>query len=246
MKDTNVYIATHKLFVPPSNSIYQPIVAGADYHYLPYLKDNTGDNISYKNPFYSELTVLYWMWKHNKSEFVGLTHFHRYFKKTFHYLSKEEIKNILETYDVIVPYPLNFPCTVLEQYESVHYKKDLLLSCEKLEDKDFRYSNSIQHVLNGCSMYSCNMFVSSNSFLNDYAAFLFPFLFELEQEIPYLNYSIYNQRVFGFLAERIFNIYLHKNQFKVFEYPTVDTYSLKRQQKASEKILSIIHNESIK
>ena len=43
----------------------RPIEVGAACRdqFLYELKDNTGDNISAENPYYAELTGLYWIWK---------------------------------------------------------------------------------------------------------------------------------------------------------------------------------------
>ena len=41
--------------------------------------DSTGDNISDKNHIYSELTGWYWIWKNKKHDYVGTSHYRRYF-----------------------------------------------------------------------------------------------------------------------------------------------------------------------
>lgn len=44
--------------------MYQPLQVGREEKEdLGYLCDNTGDNISAENCYYSELTGLYWIWK---------------------------------------------------------------------------------------------------------------------------------------------------------------------------------------
>jgi hypothetical protein len=77
-----VFISTHKKFVAPDNDLYLPIHAGkaiSNYH-LNYQGDNSGDNISYKNPNYAELTTIYWAWKNIKDiDYVGICHYRRYF-----------------------------------------------------------------------------------------------------------------------------------------------------------------------
>lgn len=248
MKEIIIYVATHKFFVSPAcirNTIYKPIVAGADFHKAPYLKDNIGDTISSKNSFYCELTALYWIWKYDSSRFTGLMHYHRYFYDN-HFIRKEEIKDILQNFRIIVPEPIYFPCSVLEQYGSVHYKNDLLLACNEIIFHDASYKSYVEKVLYGNKLYVGNMFITSKQLLDSYCSFLFPLLFELEKQIPYLTYSSYNQRVFGFLAERIFNIYLLRHNISLYEYPVLDTYSSKKQTLKRNKILEIIKEEKEK
>ncbi|MEG0142731.1 MAG: DUF4422 domain-containing protein [Akkermansia sp.] len=66
-------------------NMYEPILAGANNANweLDMLKDNTGDHISDKNPYYGELTAWYWVWKnylpkHHKLEYVGFCHYRRF------------------------------------------------------------------------------------------------------------------------------------------------------------------------
>ncbi|MCK9292875.1 MAG: DUF4422 domain-containing protein [archaeon] len=46
---------------------------------LKILGDDTGKNISHKNPNYSELTAVYWMWKNIDADYYGIMHYRRYF-----------------------------------------------------------------------------------------------------------------------------------------------------------------------
>ena len=54
-----------------------------------------------------------------------------------------------------------------------------------------------------------------------YCEWLFHILLKLECQIDISNYDVYQKRVFGFLAERLFNVWLVKNQLKVKEQKVV-------------------------
>ena len=239
MDKTSIYVATHKLFVPPLNPIYKPITSGASRNKLPYRKDNIGENISDKNLSYGELTILYWMWKNDRSKYVGLNHYHRYFYKE-KLITKKEIHEILKEQDIIVPQSINLECSLLEQYASVHYKKDLLMACQEIIKRDKSYKPYIKEVLNDNKLYCGNMFISRKELIDEYASFLFPILFLLENQISYLMYSRYNQRVFGFLAELIFTIYIKKKGFSLYEYPIKDTLNEKEAELKRTRILKNI------
>lgn len=226
MANTTIYIATHKEFSTPHNSFYKPIMAGAStYSELSYLKDNTGiDEISNKNAFYSELTALYWIWKNDTSKNVGLVHYHRYFNSQV-LKSEKDMESILSQFDIILPTKFELLETVQSQYKKCHYLIDLQLACQKMMQQNSNFEPVIHDFLNQNKLYICNMFIMPKDILNNYLSFLFPILFSLESEIPFLTYSIYNQRVFGFLAERIFNIYIKQQKLKIFEVPIYDTHS---------------------
>ena len=82
MPSIKILVATTKKYRMPKDPIYVPVQVGAALSNapdLPYMKDNTGDNISEKNPRYCELTGLYWAWKNLDADYLGLVHYRRYF-----------------------------------------------------------------------------------------------------------------------------------------------------------------------
>ena len=42
----------------------------------------------------------------------------------------------------------------------------------------------------------------------------------MEKEVDMTGYSVQEQRLYGFLSERLFTVYVLKNNFKVKSYPT--------------------------
>lgn len=61
------------------------------------------------------------------------------------------------------------------------------------------------------------MFVMKKSLFNQYSNWLFPILFELEKQVNIKNYDSYQSRLFGFLSERLFNIWLNYQNLKIYE-----------------------------
>ena len=74
-----MYMVTHKPvdFIPEGRT---PIFVGNGDNIRDYLRDNTGDNISEKNPYYCELTAMYWIWKNDSSsKYISIEHYRRFF-----------------------------------------------------------------------------------------------------------------------------------------------------------------------
>ena len=71
--DIKILVATHKKYWMPEDEVYLPLHVGAEGKSdLGYIKDNTGENISAKNPNYCELTGLYWAWKNLRVDYTHL------------------------------------------------------------------------------------------------------------------------------------------------------------------------------
>ena len=74
-----IIVATHKKYWMPEDSMYLPVhVGAAGKAGIGYQRDDTGKNISDKNPNFCELTGLYWAWKNLKADYVGLAHYRRH------------------------------------------------------------------------------------------------------------------------------------------------------------------------
>ena len=58
-----VIVAAHKPYEMPFDKMYLPVhVGAAGKDSIGYQRDDEGDNISNLNPYYCELTGLYWAW----------------------------------------------------------------------------------------------------------------------------------------------------------------------------------------
>ncbi|WP_425475514.1 DUF4422 domain-containing protein [Mesorhizobium quangtriensis] len=77
-----IYIAYHKQAPIYAGKPLVPIHVGralASSNLPDMIGDDTGDNISARNPCYCELTAHYWAWKNDHdSSFIGLMHYRRF------------------------------------------------------------------------------------------------------------------------------------------------------------------------
>jgi hypothetical protein len=77
-----IAVAHHKAGFVFKNNVFMPIQVGSAManETLNMQSDNIGDNISLLNPYYCELSALYWLWKNVKdADYLGLCHYRRYF-----------------------------------------------------------------------------------------------------------------------------------------------------------------------
>ena len=99
-----IFAMTHKTFDPPPDPLYVSLQVGhATHEDLGYLADDTGDNISAKNCYYSELTGLYWVWKNVKDlDYVGVCHYRRYLlNDAGSIFTRAQLAPLLKDYDMI-------------------------------------------------------------------------------------------------------------------------------------------------
>ncbi|WGE77226.1 DUF4422 domain-containing protein [Actinobacillus equuli subsp. haemolyticus] len=233
MSRVKILIATHKQYEFPNSASYVPIYVGKALHQqqLDIQSDDTGDNISLKNGSFCELTALYWVWKNNaflESDYIGLVHYRRYFRgkglalKGHTIASENELLSYLAEYDVIVAKKRNYYIeTIYAHYKNAHYIKDLDLVLKIIEQDFPEYTTAFNKVMSGKTLHLFNMFVLNRKLFSQYCEWLFSILFKLEKQIDITGYDNYQKRVFGFLAERLFNVWLVHHGLKIKEVNVV-------------------------
>lgn len=247
--DIRIIVATHKKYRMPEDDIYLPLYVGADtasddadLHELSYAKDNSGDNISSKNKNYCELTGLYWAWKNLHADYIGLVHYRRHFTvkkfirrlaydirngrkdydKFDYVLSGEELSELLEKHDVILPYKRRyFIETGFSQYAHAHHAIDLETTREVIADLCPKYLTAFDNSLGRTSVHLFNMFIMKKDLFDAYCEWLFEILFELENRLDISDYNTNDARVFGFVAERLLDPWIETNGVEYKELPYV-------------------------
>lgn len=223
-----ILVATHKKYWMPDDDVYLPIHVGKENKdNLGYIGDNTGDNISIKNPNYCELTAIYWAWKNLEADYIGLVHYRRYFtkhnlrnceKKKQDILTKNDFENILKDVDIIVPDKRKYYIeTIRSHYNHSYYEKDLNETECIIKEIYPEFSRAFNKVMNRTWAHMFNMFVMRKDYFDEYCEWLFTILFELEKRIDISNYTVMEARVFGFISELLLDVWLETKQIKYRE-----------------------------
>lgn len=225
--DTKVLVATHKNYeMPADQSLYLPIFVGKALHpdvNQTFQGDNTGDNISLKNSTYNELTALYWAWKNLNADAVGLDHYRRYLslhhqKNLTTILTRAQIDTLFQKTDLILPKKRRYYIeTNYSHYIHAHPQQPLDEARKIIGEQTPSYLTAFDDVMAKRSAHMFNMFIMKRPLFNQYCEWLFAILFELEKRTDISQYDDYNSRVYGFVSERLLDVWIEANQLSYHE-----------------------------
>lgn len=225
--DIKIIVATHKKYWMPDDPMYLPLHVGAEgKESIGYTPDNSGDNISGKNANYCELTGLYWAWKNLKADYIGLAHYRRHFSngkqfgdKKDKVISQVELEKCLAEADILLPKPRNYWIeTNYSQYAHAHHAIDLDTTRTIIQEKYPEYINAYDESMKRTTGHRFNMFIMKKDKFDEYCEWLFDILFELEDRLDISSYNKNDARVFGFVSERLLDIWL---ETKGYNYKTM-------------------------
>lgn len=230
MKDVKIIVATHKKYKMPKDYMYLPVHVGRQgKEDLGYQGDNEGENISEKNPYYCELTGLYWAWKNLNAEYIGLAHYRRNFiekkcKNKFEGIaSKEYIDKKLDEADVILPTKRKLYIeTIYSHYKHTMYVEPLDEVRNVINEKCPEYVDFFDKKMKSRSGHMFNMCIMKKEIMNEYCEWLFDILFELEKRIDPKQYSAFHARYLGRISERLLDVWIQKNEIKFVEVKISD------------------------
>ena len=227
--DIKVIVATHKPYWMPSDELYVPVQVGAEgKEALGFTPDNTGDNISFKNANYCELTGLYWAWKNLDCEYLGLAHYRRHFtvlrgtSDRRDILTLEQARGLFQNVDALLPKKRNYWIeSNYSQYVHAHHAIDLDETRRIIEEKYPDYLEIYDSSMKKTTGHRFNMFIMKKELADAYCAWLFDILFELEKRLDISDYSANDKRVFGFVSERLLDVWLEQNHIKCKDIPYI-------------------------
>ena len=213
-----ILVACHKPELVYHDSVYTPIHVGraiSNYkeEMSDMLGDDTGDNISKKNPMYCEMTAQYWAWKNiHDVEFIGFCHYRRFFDI---FIVNSNIEKILKNKDVVL--------IGSRRWHSVERGLGLTISLEDitiflmvLKKMYPDYEKDVLTYLKSNWAPSKNMLICRKELFDQYAEWIFSLLFECEKYIRLSPYTR-GRRVFAYLAEYFMPIYFIHNHYRIRE-----------------------------
>jgi hypothetical protein len=90
-----------------------------------------------------------------------------------------------------------------------------------LEAKWPTYVPAFDGTLSRTSGHRFNMFIMKREILDAYCTWLFAVLAELEEKLDISEYNSNDQRVFGFVAERLLDVWIETEQIPYRECPVI-------------------------
>jgi len=234
MTNIKILVATHKKYQMPIDPCYLPIHVGKEgKSNIGYMGDNSGENISEKNPYFCELTGLYWGWKNLKCDYIGSVHYRRHFSnKNFIYrlchkkfdcvLNNSEVEKLLKRYNVILPKKRNYYIETLHShYAHTHYAEHLDETRKILDEYYRSYIIDFDIVMKRTSAHMFNMFIMKKELVDEYCEWLFSILNKLEEKIDISKYNSFEARLYGRISELLLNVWLQHKQIEYKEIPYI-------------------------
>lgn len=200
--------------------------------------DNTGDNISELNPYFNELTVIYWAWKNRAAlggpEYIGLSHYRRQFtlkkhgnlksfdpRGTYYKLFERDfikdpsrMKRFIQKYDIVVPESHVKPCRsnahgARADYLRAFNNQALEEALSIFKNRNPQDAQLIEQLADSPCFHPFNMSVMRWPLFDAYCHFLFDSLLEFAKKFPPQDpHSPFPPRTCGMVGERMTSIWV--------------------------------------
>lgn len=216
-----IYAMTHKAFEVPEDPMYQPLHVGhACAMDLGYPGDDTGDNISHLNCYYSELTGFYWLWKNCKDvDYIGTCHYRRFLiNEQEKVLTKAEYEVLLQKYDLVTTKRVILNNSYHFGFSANHNIYALDTTGEVIRDLYPEYYDTYITLVHQNETYFGNMIVTGKALFDEYCQWLFTIFAEVEKRINLdTDEDAYHKRVLGFISEFLLLVWVRVKGLSVYE-----------------------------
>lgn len=245
--DVDIFITTiSDIEKYPTNKCYNLITLGdtelKNQYPMPIFKDNC--EFTNLNKSICEFTGIYSIYKnHDLKDYVGFCQYRRFF---VFFNNIPNIKQILQTNDIILGRPIVMKQSIIEQYTKYHNVNDLSKIVKICNEKYPEYNETIKFFLKSHKLYACNMFIMKKEDFIKYCEFISTIISEFiktenlnsyedciakveNDKINYLktfgpNKTVdYQSRFMAYLVERLTNIFIIHNFNKSYNVDIVET-----------------------
>ena len=218
--DVKILIACHKKCDVPSDPIYFPVHVGAEGKLsIGFTPDNTGDNISAKNPMYCEMTGLYWAWKNLSCDYIGLVHYSRFFSRRAKFgtasiddaLTGDDVRGLLSQHKIILPRRRKYYIeTIYSHYAHTADGTHLDIARRIISGTCPEYLPAFDTVMSRTWANMLNMFIMPKSLADEYCSWVFPVLKGVEDNADRSGLNSYQTRFVGMVSEMMLDVWLDR------------------------------------
>jgi len=192
-----------------NRAVYVPIQCGRALHdEIPgCLSDAAGENCSALNADINEMTAIWWAGKHyvelGNPDYIGFNHYRRFLAGSSDWLGK----------GVVLAYRWLSWQTNRQMFAAHHRVEDLDLILNRLISADVMDRKDVERYFNGHVFYPANMFAMDRETFLRYFGFVDKCVTEIavmirENAIDRAQYDAYQQRVYGFVLERLTSFWI--------------------------------------
>ncbi len=178
--------------------------------------DDTGDNISAKNPNRCEMTAHYWIWRNRldtDDEYVGVYHYRRFLD-----MSDDDLRRMKDNdVDVVLPFPMiHYPSALIHHTWYVR-EEDWLVMRQVLRDLHPEYDARFDEIFAQPYFYNYNIMIAKKSVFADYCAWLFPILDAIEERSEPKGKDRAD-RYTAYMSESLTTLYFmyHQHDLKIY------------------------------
>jgi len=222
--DTTILVASHKPYWMPGDPLYLPVQVGAAQHehIEGFAHDDEGDNISFKNPRYCELTALWWGWRNLPCDWLGLVHYRRYFAGSGErgFLSSADAERLVINGDVVVAKARNYYIETIESHYMHTFDQDgsqLAALRKGVRDVSPERVATLEEHLAQRKGHMFNMLIMPRDVLDAYCTWLFDVLEATEGHLDFSQMNDFHARCVGRLGERCLDVWLKSEGVPVQE-----------------------------
>ena len=211
----------HKPFEMPEGEALVPMHVGRVVSRLKdkmagMIGDDTGENISEKNPSYCEMTAHYWIWKNVKDcHYVGVCHYRRYFGID---ITEKTVSEVMDDADVLMVEPSWHLDSVYAYFAKFMGAENMTILWLVMRRRCPDYVETLEKVCDGVKFHPFNMLLCRKSLFDEYAEWMFSILGECEKSVkpsPYTN----GRRALAYMAELLTGLYFIHRGLRIKTVP---------------------------